>query len=270
MKQVNQSLAEVLPPETAAFYRRVMTILTDAGLPFLVVGAYAFGYYTGIIRHTKDFDLAIREADLDRALTALREAGYDTDVPFPHWLAKAYHEDAHIDLIFRSGNGLARVDDAWFEGAVDAEILGMPVKVSPPEEIIWTKAFVMERERYDGADIVHLLLRCGAQMNWDRLLELFGAYWPVLFAHLILFQFVYPSRRHLVPARLIDHLMDRYRALLQAPSAHQDVCQGTLISRAQYLIDVDEWGFRDARLAPLGSLTGTDILTWTNDIEEES
>jgi hypothetical protein len=28
------------------------------------------------------------------------------------------------------------------------------VKLMPVEESIWTKAFIMERERFDGADIV--------------------------------------------------------------------------------------------------------------------
>ena len=28
--------------------------------------------------------------------------------------------------------------------------------------MIWSKAFIMERERYDGADIAHLIWRAGA------------------------------------------------------------------------------------------------------------
>ena len=53
----------------------------------------------------------------------------------------------------------------------------MPVLLAPPEEMIWSKAFVCERERYDGADVNHLLRACGRQMDWQRLL---AALRPVL------------------------------------------------------------------------------------------
>ena len=79
---------------------------------------------------------------------------------FHHWLAKAHHGDKFIDVIFNSGNGVAEVDDEWFAHAVDEEVLGAPVKLVPAEEMIWSKAMIMERERYDGADVAHLLRHC--------------------------------------------------------------------------------------------------------------
>jgi hypothetical protein len=42
-----------------AFYVRVMTRLTEAGIPFLVGGAFALARFTGIERNTKDFDLFV-------------------------------------------------------------------------------------------------------------------------------------------------------------------------------------------------------------------
>jgi hypothetical protein len=33
------------------------------------------------------------------------------------------------------------------------------------EEVIWSKAFVTERERYDGADIMHVLLACAETLD---------------------------------------------------------------------------------------------------------
>ena len=78
--------AETLDPEARAFYRHTLEVLGEAGVPCLVGGGYAFGRYTGIERHTKDFDLFVREADFARTLAALEAAGYTTDTPFPHWL----------------------------------------------------------------------------------------------------------------------------------------------------------------------------------------
>src|SRR4051812_26089976 len=78
-----------LPPETAGFYRRMVEALQLAGVPFLVGGAYAFCCYTGIARHTKDFDVIVRPDDVERALATLEAAGATTELTFPHWLGKA-------------------------------------------------------------------------------------------------------------------------------------------------------------------------------------
>src|SRR5690349_11249836 len=180
-----------LDPETREFYCRALTTLERSGVPFLVGGAYAFERYTGIARHTKDLDVFVREADCGDALAALEATGCRGELPFPHWLAKAYCGDHFVDLIFGSGNGIAPVDDDWFRYAVDETVLGIPVKIVPAEEMIWQKALIMERERFDGADVAHLLRARAERLDWDRLLDRFGEHWPVLLSHLILFGYIY-------------------------------------------------------------------------------
>src|SRR5690348_6131429 len=128
-----------VPSETApgdldaegSFYRRVLQALESAGVPVLVGGAYAFAVYTGIERRTKDFDLFLRADDFERAAHALDALGYPTELAFPHWLGKVHGGSWFVDLIFDSGNGVARVDDAWFEHAVRADVLGLPAKLVP-------------------------------------------------------------------------------------------------------------------------------------------
>ena len=66
-----------------------------------------------------------------------------------------------MDVIFNSGNGVARVDDLWFDHAPRTNVLGVIVRLSPAEEMIWSKAFIQERERFDGADVLHLLREVG-------------------------------------------------------------------------------------------------------------
>ena len=51
----------------------------------------------------------------------------------------------------------------------------------------------MERERYDGADVAHIILAYGDRMDWRRLIDRFGRYWRVLLSHLVLYGFIYPS-----------------------------------------------------------------------------
>jgi hypothetical protein len=171
-------------------------------------------------------------------------------------------------VIYSSGNGVAEVDDEWFAHAVDEEVLGTPVKLCPPEEMIWSKAMIMERERYDGADVAHLLRHCSGLLNWDRLVRRFAANWRVLLSHLVLFGFIYPGERALIPSGLVKDLVNRMLAELEVPTRNSKVCQGTLLSRAQYLVDVDEWGYEDARAVPRGSMSEAQIEEWTAAIDK--
>lgn len=252
------------------FYRRVLQTVEASGVPVLVGGAYALAHFTGIERRTKDFDVFLRRADYDRATQVLDAQGFHTELTFPHWLGKAHAGSHCVDLIFNSGNGLTRVDDGWFEHAVDAEILGVPAKLVPVEEMIWSKAFVMERERYDGADVAHLLLAHAASLDWPRLLERFGANWRILLSHLVLFGFIYPGERTEIPAGVMRDLLDRLSDELHLPAAGLSLCCGTLVSREQYLHDVVHEGYADGRLPPSGTMSVDDIAVWTDAIEEPS
>src|ERR1041385_1607980 len=117
----------ILDEATIQFYRDALQILKDGEVPALVGGAYAFARYTGIERHTKDFDVFIRRNDFQKAARAFRKAGYEADLTFPHWLGKAFQGDDFVDLIFSAGNGVAAVDDTWFEHAVAEQVFGVDV-----------------------------------------------------------------------------------------------------------------------------------------------
>ena len=263
MLTITPSLTD-LSVDTQAFYRKAVQLLNAHDIPFLVGGAYALAHYTGIVRHTKDFDVFTTPADARRALTAFADAGYRTEMTFAHWLGKAFHGEDFVDVIFSSGNGVAKVDDLWFAHSVPATFLGEPLRLCPAEEIIWSKAFVCERERFDNADINHLLLHRAADLDWPRLLARFGSYWRVLYMHLILFGFVYPSERASIPPWVMDDLAARLKAEADAPPPGRRLCQGTLLSRVQYVIDLDEWGFADARLDAASGMTPQQTDAWTD------
>ena len=251
---------------TRRFYRDVLTSLERANVPVLVGGAFAFSHFTGIQRPTKDFDLFLRREHIDRALATLAEAGFHTELTFPHWLAKARSDEFLVDLIFGSGNGVAPVDDAWFGNAVQAEAVGIPVWICPAEELLWSKAFVMERERYDGADVMHILHTRGQRLDWTRIVDRFGDYWRVLLFNLVLFGFVYPGAESPAPRWVMDTLLARLDKEIDSPPRDEGTCRGTLISREQYLVDITEWGYSDARMQPRGPMSATEIAHWTEAI----
>jgi hypothetical protein len=264
-----------LDPETRAFYCRALMRLNASGVPFLVGGAYAFERYTGIARHTKDLDIFVHERDYPKALSALECDGCEGEITFPHWLAKARCGEHYVDIIFGSGNGVAPVDDDWFSHAVDATVLGIPVRIVPAEEMLWQKAMIMERERFDGADVAHLLRAQAEHVNWPRLLARFGEHWPVLLSHLVLFGYIYPEERAKLPAGTLCGLLRRADPHAPEPSSAGDpadgpICHGPVLSRTQYVVDVEEWGYQDARVRPVGRMTPDDAASFTEAGLEEA
>jgi hypothetical protein len=250
-----------------AFYLDALRALRKADAPFLVGGAYALSHYIGIDRDTKDFDIFVRREDYDSVMAVLQSTGCSIELTYPHWLGKAKCADALVDVIFSSGNGISLVDDDWFRYATEGHVLDVPVKLCPPEETIWSKAFINERERHDGADIMHMLFACAAMLDWDRLLKRFGPHWRVLLSHLCLFGFVYPSERDRIPAWVMTALLRRLEEEVRTPPPVERICQGTLISREQYLPDIEQWGFQDARLLSPHAMTEAEIAQWTEAIQ---
>ena len=262
---------DLVPAHKQEFYRHVLRVLNDGGVEYLVGGAYAFTRYTGIARPTKDFDLFVRYDDIEEALAVLARDGFETEFTFAHWLGKAYRGDDFVDLIFSSGNGVAPVDDFWFEHAPWADVLGVRVRITPAEEMIWSKSFVIERERCDIPDVVHLLHAMGPTLDWRRLVMRYGRWWRVLLAQLVLFGFVYPGERTKIPVNVFDALLDRFKRELHRDAPTRKLCQGTLISRQQFLVDIERWGYEDARLdLHGGNMSEEEIRAWTAAIFDET
>jgi hypothetical protein len=265
------ALADVAPLATSApkrgFYQRVLRTFVRHELPCLVGGTYAFEEYTGIRRRTKDLDLFVPPHAWDSIVAAMQAEGISVTLTFPHWLGKALDGAHYVDLLFANGNGLASVDRSWFAHSHELQFWGVTARVCPVEELIWSKSYVMERERFDGADVLHLLRAQSERLDWSRLLDRFGDHWEVLLSHLILFGFVYPAERDRIPAWVMSTLLARL-ALHSDTVHHPRLNRGTLLSREQYLVDIEQGGDIDARLVPYGPLTRDLIAKWTAEVPE--
>lgn len=224
-----------------------LRLMKESGIPFVVGGAYAYAHYTGIHRDTKDLDLFIQKADADRAIEVFEEQGWRTERNTHGWLHKAFWGDYLIDLIFGSGNGITVVDEAWVANGVEGVVLGQPCLMSPAEEIIWSKAFVLERERFDGAELNHLFLEMGPRLDWKRLLQRFDRYWEVLLGHLLFFRFAYPSHRENVPSWVMMGLLARAFESVRGGNWSGRLCRGSLLSQVLYRVDVEDRGYEDGR-----------------------
>jgi len=239
-----------IPQDEREIYKRALGALNDAGVPYVVAGAYAIYEHTGIYRQTKDLDLFCEPQAVVPAMRALHEAGFRTRLEQGHWLAKALDEPHFVDVIFGMGNGLALIDADWYAHSKPAILAATPVRVAPPEELIWHRLFINERHRHDMADIAHLILTRGHLMDWDRLLARTDEHWPLLLSQVQMFRYVYPGYRDQIPVRVVKELLERAGRDALVPAAkdrEHDTTRGTLISRFSFAIDVNEWGFRDLR-----------------------
>lgn len=239
-----QASSKCAPAELSA-RARALQILREAGVPFLVGGAYAYCHHTGLHRDTKDLDLFLRKSDADRALAVFEANGWRTERDVHGWLHKALWEDALVDLIYTSANRVAVVDDAWVEHATEAEVLGERCLLAPVEELIWNKAFVLERDRFDGTEVNHLLLAMGKRLDWKRLLQRFDRYWEVLLSHLLFFRFAYPSDRDTIPDWVMWGLLAKAFDSVRGGNWSGKLCRGRILSELGYRMDVEERGYED-------------------------
>lgn len=238
-------MAEELTKEAEAFYTEALRLLDESAIPFMVGGAYAMREYADIYRDTKDLDVFCTAGDSIRILQLFADAGHQTEVTDASWLSKAFKGEHFVDLIFSSANGLCPVDASWFEHARSVELFGSTVKLIPPEEEIWTKVYVQQRHRFDGADVHHIIRKSGDALDWHRLLARMEPHWQLLLTVLINFRFVYPSERHIVPGWLLDDLLTRARHELDLPEPKDRICRGPILSRHDYDIDVAQWGYEE-------------------------
>jgi Nucleotidyl transferase of unknown function (DUF2204) len=235
------------PPRFAAeqeqLFREVLMVLNARMVPYTVSGAFALHEHTGIWRNTKDLDIFLSADNVARTMEALNEHGFETEICDPVWLCKAWRGEFFVDLISGMSNAVVRVDQSWIDRAVDSEVFGIPVKVLAPEELIASKLFVAFRERFDGADIAHVVYAAGKRLDWSRLLSVAGDNWGVLLWSLTLFHYVYPAS-DAVPNWVWDGLLKKFRAELNNPDLKAPF-RGSLIDERMFAIDVYEWGFEN-------------------------
>ena len=257
---VTSSAPAELPEKQEALAREVLIVLETQRIPYAVAGAFALLQHTGICRTTKDLDLFLTAESWSAALTYLQRHGFKCEVCDPVWLAKVHRGNFFVDLITGMSNAAFSVDQSWIRHAQPATLLGVQTRVLAPEELLVSKLFVTRRERFDGADIAHIIYGARGNLDWGRILHLAGEHWEMLLWMLVLFRYVYPSKTHYVPAVLWQDLLARYIKLVLAPDG-QGKFRGSLIDENMFAIDVKDWGlddvlqeYRSRRLAEMRNL----------------
>ena len=233
----------------ADLFRRWLAVLRRTGVPFALGGAYAQYGFTGVWRDSKDLDAFVRPEDVRAVLDAFEADGFETELRDTRWLAKVHSAPHLLDILFAVRHMTRlRIGDEWLRTAVAARFLQVPTRLLRPEEIIATKVYVANRDRFDGADILHMIRALQGEVDWQRVVDLLEGDEEIVFWHLVLFAFAYPMHREWLPRELMQRAFERIGGApegLEARAFH-----GMVLDPVSFRIDVTEWGYRDAGSTP--------------------
>lgn len=253
------SVPAIIPKEQQALFWEVLSILEHSRISYAVAGAYALKAHTGISRNTKDLDLFLTAANAQVALDHLRNRGFECEICDAVWLYKVHRNSYFVDLITGMSNAVILVADSWIERAIPALIEGVQSRVLAAEELLISKLFVTCRERFDGADIAHIIYGRHGRLDWQRILLLAGEHWEMLFWALVFFRCAYPAQTSYVPQNVWRELTRRFEDAIAHPDPRAQF-RGSLIDEKMFAIDVKEWGldnlllhFRNRRLQNLSA-----------------
>jgi hypothetical protein len=242
---VSSSLPPKFPPKQEAMFRETLMVLNRCRIPYAVAGGFALQVHTGIWRTTKDLDLFITPEDVAAANRCLTKNGFRCEARDPVWLHKAHRHGFFIDLITGMSNAVFQVDRSWIENARPAMILDVRARVLAAEELLVSKLFVVRRERFDGADIAHIIYGSEGTLDWHRVFALVKEHWEILLFALVLYRYVYPAYSHYVPSWVWQRLLVRFSNELTNPDPAAEF-RGSLVDDKMFAIDVAEWGMADA------------------------
>ncbi|MDB6109376.1 MAG: hypothetical protein JWR69_1126 [Pedosphaera sp.] len=201
---------DIVPAGQWANYRAAIEAARNAGLRFMLGGGFGLAIYTGRWRNTKDIDFYILPRDRDPMIAALSNAGfvdYFDQRPYdPGWIYRSTREGIIVDIIWSMANRRAEVDEIWFERGQPVQIREESMQVIPPEELLWCKLYILQRDHFDWTDIFNLLYAAGVYLDWDHLLERLGPDTPLLHAALTVFSWLAPNRAREFPDKLRKQL----------------------------------------------------------------
>lgn len=155
----------------ATVLRESTSVLDRASIPHVVFGSLAT---VTMARHRslgpeEDVDLLVRPPDAARAADALGGAGYVVEDTDPDWIRKAKRLGVTIDLIHRAA-GEVHLDREMLERAAPVPVLGVPVRLIPPEDLAVIKAVLHDETRPgDWFDALALVGR--PNLDWEYLLR---------------------------------------------------------------------------------------------------
>jgi hypothetical protein len=145
--------------------KRVAAVLKQADVPFALGGGFA-AYAHGGHSSDHDVDFMIREQDVEKALTALVQAGCTAERPPEDWLVKVYDEGRLVDLIYRPVD--RPVTDSTLADAQVRSVNAVRLPVLSATELMVHKLLTFSQHYCDFARGLPLARSLREQIDWPR------------------------------------------------------------------------------------------------------
>jgi hypothetical protein len=198
-----------LAPSRWSLYREVMGEATRRHIPFAIGGGLALMAYAGQLRDTKDVDLYVQPKHREAMIEVVLDTGladYYERVPYDrNWIFRSFRDDLIVDVMWAMANQRAQVDPEWLNGP-STSVDGIILRLLRPEELLWSKLYVFQRDRCDWPDAINMLYRIGAELDWPHLLDRTAEDTPLLAALVRVFRWISPERCDKIPAAVMQHL----------------------------------------------------------------
>ncbi|MCE5199035.1 MAG: nucleotidyltransferase [Armatimonadota bacterium] len=208
-------MRDLFEHEHREIYREALTALKNAGIDFMLGGAFAIYHYTNWWRNTHDIDVYVVQNDVAKAARALETAGfYDIGEQAKgdkEWIYHSARGDMIVDVIWRFANLANYITPDWLERAPKGNFVGVDVKFIPLEEIVWIKTFVINRHRCDWPDVMRVIRAQCSNLDWHRLLDMLDEHWLLLAGLIDVFDWQHPDSIGCVPLEIREELITRRR-----------------------------------------------------------
>lgn len=151
-----------------AVLAETVTTFDRVDVRYVVIGGLASAAL-GRPRASGDIDILVAPQDARRGLEALAARGFATDELNPLWLFKAVKDSVLVDMLFKM-KGDIYLDDVMHARAPVREVLGQPVRVIPPEDLVVVKAIAHDEETsrhwFDALGVV-----AAGTLDWEYLVR---------------------------------------------------------------------------------------------------
>jgi hypothetical protein len=205
----NPVWASTVPDDQWSVYLDAIRVTRKTGARFLLGGAFGLASYTGRWRNTKDIDFFVLPGDKDKVVDALTKIGFEDYYPtLPYdrgWIYRAVRNDTIVDVIWQTPNRRSIVDEQWFTRGTPLILRGEKLMAIPAEELLAIKLYVLQRDRCDWPDLINLLCRTAATLDWDHTIYRLDKDQPLLGGLLQVFNWVAPAQAKHIPERIRKH-----------------------------------------------------------------
>ena len=162
-RRVTPRVAATQSDEILDVLKRIAQILREADIEFALGGGLSAWVHGGPPTEN-DVDMLIREADVERALAILEDAGLETARPPEGWLVKAWDDGILVDLMFEPSG--VTVDDEFLERCEVHNVAAVRMRVMPVDDLIVGKLLALTEHHLDFAPILEHARALREQIDW--------------------------------------------------------------------------------------------------------